>query len=78
MAMVQNEITDGRIVTDPRILNGKPVIRGTRISVAFILECLAGMSKNEILESYPALSEEDIEAALHHAAKILHETRDVR
>jgi uncharacterized protein (DUF433 family) len=54
-----------RIVVDPTILAGKPVIRGTRIAVEFILELLAaGQSENEILANYPGLTREDILACL--------------
>ncbi|MDQ2948239.1 MAG: DUF433 domain-containing protein, partial [Acidobacteriota bacterium] len=49
-----------RIVVDPEILVGKPVIRGTRIAVEFVLALLAaGQSENEILTNYPGLSRED-------------------
>jgi len=58
-----------RIVCNPNILGGKPVIRGTRISVQFLLELLgAGMSISEILEEYPHLEREDILAAIRYAA----------
>ena len=67
-----------RITADPQILVGKPVIRGTRLSVAFILECLAGMSVDELLRDYPALSWDDVEAALRYAAKVLHQERGMR
>jgi len=61
-----------RIVVDPRVLAGKPVIRGTRIPVDFILELLAeGWSHEDILENYPQLTEEDIRAALRYAARAL-------
>jgi len=60
-----------RIVQDPKILGGKATIRGTRISVALILDKLAwGGTVESILESYPHLQREDIQAALayaHHA-----------
>ncbi len=50
-----------RIVLDPEILAGKPVIRGTRLAVEFILELLAaGQSESEVLASYPGLTREDI------------------
>lgn len=50
-----------RIVVDPKILAGKPVIRGTRLAVEFILEQLAaGQSESDILASYPGLTREDI------------------
>lgn len=59
-----------RIVIDPRIRNGKPVIRGTRITVTDILEYLAGgMSDEEILADFPDLTAEDIRAALAFAAQ---------
>ncbi len=52
-----------RIVSDKKILLGKPVIKGTRISVEFILDRLAnGWSEKTILESYPHLTKEDIQA----------------
>ena len=52
-----------RIVSDKKILLGKPTIKGTRISVEFILERLAnGWSEEKILQSYPHLKKEDIQA----------------
>jgi uncharacterized protein (DUF433 family) len=52
-----------RIVSDKDILLGKPTIKGTRISVEFILERLAnGWTENKILDSYPRLEREDIQA----------------
>jgi len=63
-----------RIVVDPEILAGKPVIRGTRIAVEFILELLAaGQSENEILANYPGLTREDILACLPYASYLAHE-----
>jgi uncharacterized protein (DUF433 family) len=57
-----------RITANPKILGGKPVIRGTRISVEFILELLASdVSESEILQDYPHLSKEDISACLRYA-----------
>ena len=59
-----------RITLDPEIRSGKPVIRGTRITVSDILEYLAGgMSQAEILEDFPDLDPEDIRAALMFAAE---------
>lgn len=59
-----------RIVLDPTIRSGKPVIRGTRITVSDILEYLAGgMSQREILDDFPDLAEDDIRAALNFAAE---------
>lgn len=61
-----------RIVVDPEILTGKPVIKGTRISVEFILELLSsGMTIDEIIKEYPHLKREDILAALSYATKVL-------
>ncbi|GIK43827.1 MAG: hypothetical protein BroJett011_76600 [Chloroflexota bacterium] len=61
-----------RITYDPAILGGKPIIKGTRISVQFILELLtAEMSIDDILTEYPHLSREDILAALNYAAKTI-------
>jgi uncharacterized protein (DUF433 family) len=61
-----------RITSNPNILGGKPIIRGTRISVEFVLELLAsGMSEEEILSDYPHLTQEDIRACLQFAADSL-------
>ncbi|MDJ0269493.1 MAG: DUF433 domain-containing protein [Aigarchaeota archaeon] len=61
-----------RITVDPDILAGKPVIKGTRISVELILELLAnGWSFEQILENYPQLSMQDIRAAIRYAAEVL-------
>ena len=59
-----------RIVTRADVLGGKPCIRGTRISVEFLLELFAsGASRAEILAAYPHLVVEDIEEALRFAAE---------
>ena len=59
-----------RISLDPAVRSGKPVIRGTRITVTDLLEYLAGgMSHEEILSDFPDLVEEDIQAALAFAAE---------
>jgi uncharacterized protein (DUF433 family) len=61
-----------RIVVDPATLVGKPVIRGTRIAVEFLLEILAeGWTTNQIVTNYPQLAPDDIQAALHYAADVL-------
>ncbi len=58
-----------RIETNPAILCGKPCIRGTRISVEFVLELIAsGASFNDIVKAYPHLSVEDIAEAVRYAA----------
>ncbi len=62
-----------RIVIDPDILVGKPVIKGTRLAVEFILELLAqGWSEADILSNYPGLAVEDIRACLAYASAVLH------
>lgn len=59
-----------QITANPQILGGKPIIRGTRISVEFILELLASdVSEKEILEDYPHLTKDDIRACLKYAAQ---------
>lgn len=61
-----------RIVINSDILAGKPIIKGTRISVEFVLELLSsGMGFDQILEEYPDLKKEDILAALNYATRIL-------
>jgi uncharacterized protein (DUF433 family) len=58
------------ITYDPEILNGKPHVRGTRLSVAFILELFAsGATRDEIINSYPQLTQQTIQEALKYAAK---------
>jgi uncharacterized protein (DUF433 family) len=59
-----------RIVVDPEIRSGKPVIRGTRMTVTDILEYLAGgMTSEEILADFPDLERDDIRASLAYAAE---------
>ena len=61
-----------RIIIDPEVLSGKPVIKGTRIPIYLIIELLAnGMTEKEILLQYPTLKKEDIKAALVCASKCL-------
>ena len=65
-----------RIAIDPKVLAGKPVIKGTRISVEFILELLAnGWTVEDILKNYPPLKREDVLAALKYATEVLKEER---
>jgi len=62
----------GLIVSDPAVMMGKPVIKGTRITVELILEKLAaGESTEQILQAYPHLTREGIQAALSFAAEAL-------
>lgn len=61
-----------RIVIDPEILNGKPSIRGTRISVQTVMEFLgSGDSIDEVLENYPSLTREHILACLKFTANLM-------
>lgn len=61
-----------RIVIDPEICNGRPVVRGTRIAVQTVLEFLAaGDSPEQVLEEYPALALEDVQACLDYASKLM-------
>lgn len=58
-----------RITIDPAILVGKPVIRGTRLAVEFIIDLLAqGWNEAEILRNYPGITHEDIQACLAYAS----------
>lgn len=61
-----------RITLDPNILVGKPVIKGTRLSVEFVIDLLAqGWSTNEILRNYPGIAEADILACLSYTSAVL-------
>ncbi len=62
-----------RIVIDGAILTGKPVIKGTRLAVEFVIDLLAhGWSETEILENYPGIVIEDIRACLAYTSVMLH------
>lgn len=59
-----------RITANPKILGGKPIVQGTRLSVEFILELLASdVPEEEILEDYTHLTRDDIHACLKYAAR---------
>jgi len=61
-----------RITLDPAVLTGKPVIKGTRLAVDFIIGLLAeGWTEADILQNYPGISREDIAACLAYARDIL-------
>lgn len=65
----QGGVKGQRIITDPEILCGKPVIRGTRISVELLLGWMAsGWSEQDILESYPGLTQENLLACITYGA----------
>ena len=67
--------TEPRVVVDPKVMLGKPVIRGTRITVELILRKLGeGGTQQDLLDAYPHHSTEDIRAAINYAADaIAHE-----
>ena len=68
-----------RIVIDPDILVGKPVVKGTRLSVDFLLGLLAqGWSEAEILRNYPGLQREDLLACWVYASEVLREEKVYR
>lgn len=61
-----------RIITNPKILAGKPVIAGTRIPVSLILNLLAhGQTTDEIIDDYPDLTPDDIKAAIKYAQELV-------
>ena len=62
-----------RIVLDPQILAGKPVVRGTRLAVELIIDLLAqGWTEVDLVRNYPGLTREDIRACLGYAGEVLH------
>lgn len=76
MANVNKEDLLNRITVDPKIMVGKPIIRGMRITVEQILEALAaGVSEQEILDDYPVLEPGDIKAVLLYANELVKEER---
>ena len=67
---------DERITVDSAILAGKPIVRGTRLSVEHILGLFAqGWSEEEVLRNYPGLAHEDIQACLAYAHDLLQAER---
>ena len=61
-----------RIVIDPDVLVGKPILKGTRLAVEFIIDLLAqGWTEAEILRNYPGLTHEDVQACLGYASATL-------
>jgi uncharacterized protein (DUF433 family) len=61
------------ITVDPQILVGKPVVKGTRISVELVIDLLAaGWTQQQVLDSYPTLKADDVRACLAYASEILH------
>ncbi len=61
-----------RIISDPRIMMGKPIIKGTRLPVELILKKLSeGMTVDDLLKAYPILKKEDILACLEYSAEVI-------
>lgn len=68
-----------RITVDPEILVGRPVVKGTRLSVDFLLGLLAkGWPENEILRNYPGLQREDLLACWAYASEVLRDEKVYR
>lgn len=62
-----------RIAIDPKVLCGKPVLKGTRIAVEFIIDLMAqGWTEGDIIENYPGIGIEDIKACLAYASELIH------
>jgi uncharacterized protein (DUF433 family) len=67
---------EDRISIDPRVLAGKPVIRGTRLAVEFIVGLLAqGWTEAQILDNYPGVTHDDVLACLRYASEVLKSER---
>ncbi len=65
-----------RIIVDPKVLVGKPVVKGTRIAVELVVDLMAkGWTQEQILDSYPNLTTEDLHACLAYASEVLHAER---
>jgi uncharacterized protein (DUF433 family) len=74
-AIIENTMND-RITIDPTILLGKPIIRGTRISVEFVMGLLAnGWTLDDVLKEYDRLTHEDVQACLSYAHQLLADER---
>jgi uncharacterized protein (DUF433 family) len=67
---------EDRITIEPAILVGKPVVKGTRLAVEFIIDLLAqGWSEEQILDNYPGLTSEDVHACLSYASAALRDEK---
>lgn len=65
-----------RVEINPSVLMGKPVIKGTRLAVEFIVELLAnGWSQQQLIDNYPGITVNDIQACLYYAADTLKSER---
>lgn len=69
---MDTQLYRNKIATDPNIMLGKPIIKGTRITVELLLRKMSeGMSVEELTEAYPHLSKEDVLAALSYSADVI-------
>jgi uncharacterized protein (DUF433 family) len=76
MNQIEINQLENRITVNPDVLSGKPTIRGLRITVEQILKALsAGVSPQDLLEDYPELEPEDLQAVFAFAAELVRETR---
>jgi uncharacterized protein (DUF433 family) len=67
---------EDRIIVNPKVLVGKPVVKGTRIAVEFVVDLLArGWTTEQILREYDHLTPEDIQACLAYASEVLKSER---
>jgi uncharacterized protein (DUF433 family) len=73
-AMTESKAWGEHITSDPKVLVGKPVVRGTRLSVDFLLGLFAeGWTQEQVLENYPQLTPEALRAVFAFAAEVLSE-----
>ncbi|MBI5288999.1 MAG: DUF433 domain-containing protein [Chloroflexi bacterium] len=64
----------GHITSNPKVLGGKPAVKGTRLAVDFVLGLFAaGWTMEQVLENYPTLSRESVQAVFSYAAETLHD-----
>jgi uncharacterized protein (DUF433 family) len=74
--MADTNVYKGRIIINPEILTGKPVIKGTRIPVELVLERLAeDFDTKTLFEDYPQLTQEDIKVCLDYAQELVKEEK---
>ncbi len=75
--MIATDLATARVIADPQVRSGQPVIRGTRITVSAILTWLGGgLSESAILADFPELATEHIRAALQFAAQLPSGSKD--
>lgn len=70
--MIQQRMIQQRIEINPKVMLGKPVVKGTRIPVELIIRKLGeGATEKDLLDAYPKLTKEDLQAAMIYAADVL-------